>query len=914
MPDHRQNTAEDARLIEDARRKKNWKRWGPYLSERQWGTVREDYSPDGDVWGYFPHDHARSRAYRWGEDGLLGICDRECRLCFAVALWNGRDPIIKERLFGLTSPEGNHGEDVKECYYYLDSSPTHSYLKALYKYPQAEFPYQKLVEENARRTRAQREYEITDTGVFDDGRYFDVQAEYAKNGPDDILIRLTVTNHGGESAPLHLLPTLWFRNCWTWGRTGEGFNAKPWMQKIGATSVQADHESLGKFRWEIEPLRGQGAPEILFTENQTNLVRLFGTQTNGGFVKDGINDFIVASREASVNPRHIGTKAAALYIIDVPAGGSVSVRMRLCAESDLPRTPFGASFDDVFRRRIRDCDEFYESRYHDNLSQDQRQIIRQAYAGLLWSKQFYCYVVKEWLEGDPTQPKPPAQRKNGRNCDWGHLFNRDVISMPDKWEFPWYAAWDLAFHMLPMAELDPQFAKDQLILFLREWYMHPSGQLPAYEFNLGDVNPPVHAWAAWRVYKIADRRGHRDRPFLARVFQKLMINFTWWVNRKDAVGKHIFGGGFLGLDNIGVFDRSMPLPNGAILEQADGTAWMAFFCSTMLSIALELAREDPVYEDVASKFFEHFVAIVSAINTVGGDGLWHEEDGFYYDKLRVQDRCIPLRLRSLVGVIPLFACTILDQEVADQLPGFNKRMKWFLENETDLARHITPSDDVENGKSRRRLLLAIPQRDRLVRMLRYVLDENEFLSPFGVRSLSKAYEKQPFCVQVNGKELEVRYAPGESDSTLFGGNSNWRGPVWFPLNYLLVEALERYHHFYGDTLEVECPTGSGHMMNLAGVAREIERRLAKLFLPDATGHRPADGDDRRYADRKDWKNLVLYYEHFHAETGRGLGASHQTGWTSLIARCLQDLAADQYGRDPKNAAVSTRAGVAGQVA
>jgi len=882
-------TAEARRLAEDARREKNWKRWGPYLSERQWGTVREDYSPDGACWDYFPHDHARSRAYRWGEDGLLGITDRECRLCFALALWNGRDPILKERLFGLTNGEGNHGEDVKECYFYLDSTPTHAYLKALYKYPQAEFPYARLVDENRRRGPREPEFELTDTGVFDGDRYFDVLAEYAKAAPNDIAIRLTLTNRGPEAAVLHVLPTLWFRNTWSWGRTGEGYWAQPRIARGGESLLLADHATLGRFRLAAAPGPDARPPALLFTDNETNAERLFGAPSANRWVKDAFHQYVVHDRAAAVNPDDVGTKAAAHYRLTLPPGGAVTLRLRLFAEDEAPERPFGAVFERLFAERIAEADAFYAARIPAACPVEQGRVMRQAGAGLLWTKQFYHYVAQQWLQGDPGQPPPPASRQQGRNCDWPHLYNRDVISMPDKWEYPWYAAWDLAFQMLGVAVLDPAFAKEQLVLFLREWYMHPSGQLPAYEFALGDVNPPVHAWACWRVYKMTGPRGARDRLFLSRSFLKLVLNFTWWVNRKDVNGRHLFSGGFLGLDNIGVFDRSRPLPTGGHLEQADGTAWMAFFCVTMLAMALELARDNPALEDLASKFFEHFVAIADAMNTLGGTGLWDEEDGFYYDQLRIGGRQIPLRVRSLVGLVPLFAVEILDDEAITRFPGFQRRLHWFLENRPDLARHISY---FEISPERTHRLLAIPSRQRLLRVLRYLLDENEFLSPYGIRSLSRVHREHPYVLRDGDVEWRVEYAPGESETPLFGGNSNWRGPIWFPMNYLLIEALERFHHFYGEELRVECPTGSGRLMNLREVARELSGRLARLFLPDAEGRRPCHGTEARYATDPHWRDLVLFHEYFHAETGQGLGASHQTGWTALVARFLADLARD----------------------
>ena len=883
--------AESLRLAADAKREANWKRWGPYLSERQWATVREDYSEWGTAWDYFPHDHARSRAYRWGEDGLLGVTDRECRLCFALALWNGRDPILKERLFGLAGPQGNHGEDVKECYYYLDSTPTHSYMKALYKYPQAEFPYARLVDENRRRGKQDPEFELTDTGIFDGNRYFDVFAEYAKAAPDDLLIRITVANRSPETATLHLLPTLWYRNTWIWGCKHEGCWIKPRIEAAGDWALATDHVTFGRHTLVAGPDPHGAPPRWLFTENETNARLLFGTDNWTPYVKDAFHEYLVRGQADAVNPRSVGTKVAALYRLDVPAGAEVSVRLRLTAQGVAETSGLREEFDGVFRDRMREADEFYAHRLPRGLSDEERRVVRQAYAGLLWGKQFYHYIVRDWLEGDPEQPPPPAGRATGRNAGWPHVYNRDVISMPDKWEYPWYAAWDLAFHMIPLARIDSDFAKQQLVLFLREWYMHPNGQLPAYEFDFGDANPPVHAWACWRAYKMTGARGARDRVFLSRCFQKLVINFTWWVNRKDHDGNNMFAGGFLGLDNVGVFDRSKPLPTGGHLEQADGTAWMASFCAVMLSIALELSRENPATEDMASKFFEHFVAIADAINTHGGTGLWDDDDGFYYDQLRVDGRTIPLKIRSLVGVIPLLAVEILDDELIQRLPGFKKRMDWFLEHRPDLSQHISYCCVLENGAGQCQRLLAIPSRARLERVLRYLLDEKEFLSPYGIRSLSRIHKDRPYTFHVNGEEYRVDYEPGESTTALFGGNSNWRGPIWFPINYLLIEALERYHHYYGDDLRVECPTGSGVTMNLKEVAQDLSARLARLFLPDAQGRRPCHGDDRRYAEDPHWRDLVLFHEYFHGDTGRGLGASHQTGWTALAIRHIEDLAA-----------------------
>jgi hypothetical protein len=899
--------AEARRLEEDARREKNWKRFGPYLAERQWSTVREDYSADGDCWKYFPHDHARSRAYRWGEDGLLGITDRECRLCFAFALWNGKDAILKERLFGLANAEGNHGEDVKELYYYLDATPTSSYLKALYKYPQSEFPYERLVAENRRRTKLDPEFDLEDTGIFDGGRYFDVLVEYAKAAPDDVLIRATIANRGPEPATIHVLPTLWFRNTWSWGCSHEGCWVKPSIEQESATRLLAEHATLGRMRFDVES-PGRAAPTFLFTGNETNSRRLFGIEPPQPYVKDAFHRFVVDGEKDAVDPQRTGTKVAAHFVLEIPPGGEQALRFRL---SPAPRArkgarasgrsssgaSFGAAFDATFAQRIAEADDFHRTRLAPGATKEERAVARQASAGLLWSKQFYHYVVRDWLEGDPEQPRPPESRRSGRNREWRHLFNRDVVSMPDKWEYPWYAAWDLAFHMLPFANLDPQFAKEQLVLFLREWYMHPNGQLPAYEFALGDVNPPVHAWAAWRVYKASAPAGRRDHRFLERVFQKLLLNFTWWVNRKDDEGNNLFSGGFLGLDNIGVFDRGKPLPTGGHLEQADGTAWMAFYCTTMLSMALELAVDNPVYEDLASKFFEHFVSIVDAMNSLGGTGLWDEQDGFYYDQIHHEPagdgrrESLPLRVRSIVGLIPLFAVEVLDDAVLDRLPGFKKRMQWFLDNRRDLARHVTFGETcAERGLAGTKRLLAIPSTERLERVLKYMLDEREFLSPYGIRSLSKVHERQPYVFHAGGEEFRVDYAPGDSTTDSFGGNSNWRGPIWFPVNYLLIEALERYHHFHGDGFRVECPVGSGRKLSLKEVAREISARLVRLFLPDADGRRPCHGESRRYADDPHFRELVLFHEYFHGDSGRGLGASHQTGWTALAVRCLDDLA------------------------
>jgi len=892
MPTKPTITAEAKRLAEDASRKQNWKRWGPYLAERQWAVVREDYSPDGEAWRHFPHDHARSRAYRWGEDGLLGITDRECRICFALALWNGRDLILKERLFGLTGPEGNHGEDVKEEYFYLEATPTASYLKALYKYPQAEFPYGRLVAENRSRGRDAPEFELIDTGIFEGNRYFDVFAEYAKRSPDDILVRITVANRGPEASELHVLPTLWFRNTWIWGCTHEGCSLKPRIAREGKDGLLLSHDTLGRFLCEIGPDPTGQIPPVLFTDNETNLARLFGGENDGPFVKDGFHDYLIHGRSDAVNVKGWGTKAAPHYRLRLASGETQTIRLRLHAETQGPSRLNTKLFDAAFATRIEEANDFYDSILPREMALAERNVARQGYAGLIWSKQFYHFVVADWLAGDPHSPPPPATRKHGRNAEWQHVYSRDIISMPDGWEYPWFAAWDLAFHMLPFARIDPDFAKQQLLLLLREWYMHPNGQLPAYEYGFDDVNPPVHAWAAWRVYKIA-ARGRRDRDFLESTFQKLLLNFTWWVNRKDAEGKNLFSGGFLGLDNVGVFDRSKPLPTGGTLQQADGTAWMAFYSLTMMSIALELAddgnRVRTAYEDMASKFFEHFIQIVDAMNALGGTGLWDEEDGVYYDQIRFDHSAVRLKTRSLVSLLPLIAVEVLEEEKLRRLPGFYKRLEWFVKNRPDLARHIAYCDKDSTSGDRHRLL-AIPSRDRLVRLLGYLFHENEFLSPFGIRSLSKFHLANPYVFSAGGNEHRVEYTSGEARTGLFGGNSNWRGPVWLPINYLLIEALERYYHFYGESLKVECPAGSGRLVNLQDGAREIASRLTRLFLPSADGVRPCHGGDTRFHADPHWRELVLFHEYFHGDTGKGLGASHQTGWTALVLRHLEDRA------------------------
>ena len=878
-------TKEELRLQEDRERKVNWKRWGPYLSERQWGTVREDYSPYGTAWDSFSHDQARSRAYRWGEDGLAGISDRHQLICFALALWNGRDPILKERLFGLTGSQGNHGEDVKEYYFYLDSTPTHSYMKYLYKYPHAAYPYARLVEENQRRGKNAFEFELIDTGVFDENRYFDIFVEYAKGSPDDILIRIDAINRGPEAAELHLLPTLWFRNTWSWGVEPQRPRLRRGEPVEGVIPIELHHSYYGK-RW----LYCEGNPEPLFTENESNSQRLWGVESASPHVKDAINDYIVLGAKQAVNPEGSGTKAASHYRLEIAPGESTVVRLRLTDKDMGSRATrlFSGEFDRTFAERQREADEFYATVTPPNLTADAKNVMRQAVAGLLWSKQYYHYVMKQWLEGDSGNPPPPAERLSGRNHEWTHLYNADVISMPDKWEYPWYAAWDLAFHCIPLALVDSDFAKEQLSLMLREWYMHPNGQIPAYEWAFGDVNPPVHAWAAWRVYKVEKkRRGKGDRQFLERVFHKLLLNFTWWVNRKDAGGMNIFQGGFLGLDNIGVFDRSAPLPTGGYIEQSDGTSWMAMYTLNLLAIALELSREDPAYEDVASKFWEHFIYIAHAMSHRGHDGmgLWNEEDGFFYDVLRLPDGShYPMKIRSMVGLIPLFAVETLDSELLDQLPGFKRRMQWFLENRPDLIENVACMRTPGMGERR---LLSIATQDQLRSILKFMLDEREFLSPYGIRALSQYHRDHPYCLSVNGMDHCVDYEPAESSSGLFGGNSNWRGPIWFPVNFLLIESLQKFHFYLGDDFKVECPTGSGKMMTLWEVAGEISRRLTRIFLRGSDQRRPVFGGTEKFQNDPHWRDLIPFHEYFHGDDGAGIGASHQTGWTGLVAKLMQ---------------------------
>jgi hypothetical protein len=884
VPARRPATREHRRLAECTSRDPRWKLWGPYLSERQWGTVREDYSAGGTAWEYLPHDHARSRAYRWGEDGLLGFSDDHQRLNLSLALWNERDPILKERLFGLTNGEGNHGEDVKELYYYLDATPTHSYCRMLYKYPQRPFPYGELLAESARRGVAGAEFELLDTGVFDDDRYFDVFVEYAQANPQDILLKVTVHNRGAQAAALRVLPQLTYRNTWSWGARSD----KPRFEREGVR-VRAEHAELGRYLCHAEP----GA-EWLFTENDTNVERLYGITPGADAAaarhyKDAFHEYVVGGRHAAVNPAEHGTKCAAHHRLTVPARRAVTVRLRVRREEEgAEEAPF-ERFDALVAERAREADEFYATIQREVPGEDARLVQRQAFAGMILSKQFFYFDVPEWLSGDPAQPAPPAQRRHGRNHDWTHLNNADVISMPDKWEYPWFAAWDLAFHTLALAMVDADFAKEQLVLLTREWYMHPNGQIPAYEWAFGDVNPPVHAWAAWRVFQI-DRKQHGgtgDIAFLERVFHKLMLNFTWWVNRKDAEGRNVFQGGFLGLDNIGVFDRSATLPTGGHIDQADGTSWMAMYALNLMRIALELAQTNPVYEDIATKFFEHFLHIAEAMNNLGdvGIGLWDAEDEFFYDVLHTPDGATqPLKVRSMVGLIPLFAVETLEPELLDRLPEFKARLEWFLHYRPGLASLVSHWDAAGLGKRR---LLSLLRGHRMKRLLKRMLDETEFLSEYGVRALSKHHEREPYVFRVDGSELTVRYLPGESDTRIFGGNSNWRGPIWFPVNYLLIESLQKFHHYYGDEFRIECPTGSGRFASIAEVADEISRRLTHLFLRDARGRRAVFGENERLQTDPHFRDYVLFYEYFHGDSGRGVGASHQTGWTGLVAKLLQ---------------------------
>ena len=867
-------TAEQARLDEDRHGLRKWRRWGPYLSERQWGTVREDYSRGGDAWDYIPHDQAHSRAYRWGEDGLAGLSDDRQRLCLAIALWNGEDPILKERLFGLTNGQGNHGEDVKELYYYLDATPTHSYLKYLYKYPQREFPYAHLIGENRRRGRNELEFELLDTGLFDQDEYFDVFVEYAKDSPDDLVMRVTVFNRGPVQAGLHVLPQLWFRNDWSW-RSG---SARPVIEELGDGVLRAERKGLGVYHF-----RAHQAAESLFCENETNVVRLHGVEGRGPF-KDAFHDYLIRGDAGALGQTRRGTKGAFHHLIEVPPGG------RVVLDYQLSRSEHPIDVDRVYRTRLLEADEFYAALQHEMPDADTRLVQRQALAGMIWNKQFYYYDVPEWLDGDSGQPPPPPERRHGRNSQWRHLNNADVISMPDKWEYPWYAAWDLAFHMIPFAIIDPEFAKRQLVLLTHEWYMHPNGQLPAYEWAFGDVNPPVHAWATWRVFQI-DRRQRGDQGdlrFLERMFHKLILNFTWWVNRKDAHGRNIFQGGFLGLDNITVFDRSSPLPTGGFINQADGTAWMAMYCLNLMKISIELALHNPVYQDMATKFFEHFLAIAEAMASIGGErrdtGLWDDEDKFYYDALNLPNgQIVRLKVRSIVGLIPLFAVETIEPETLDALPEFGRRLRWLMKYRPELASLVSRWE--EHGRGERRLL-SLLRGHRMKRLLNRLLDETEFLSDHGVRALSKVHERQPYTFWCDGVPNTLSYQPGESDSPLFGGNSNWRGPIWFPVNHLIVESLQKFHYYYGDDFKIECPTGSGVMMTIEQVADELSRRLSGLFLRGSDGRRPVLGDSMKLQNDPHFRDYILFYEYFHGDTGRGLGASHQTGWTGLVAKLL----------------------------
>jgi hypothetical protein len=858
-----------------------WKKWGPYLSERQWGTVREDYSQDGNAWDYFTHDQSRSRAYRWGEDGLAGISDDEQRLCFALVLWNEHDPILKERAFGLTNSEANHGEDVKEYYFYVDSTPTHSYMKYLYKYPQREFPYRDLVETNRGRSREEFEYELLDTGVFDDDRYFDVFVEYAKAGPDDILIRITVHNRGPEGARLQLLPTLWFRNTWSW----QAGKSKPSLRAVEG-AIRASHPELGEVT-----LSCDSAQELLFTENESNAQRLWGQPNASPWVKDAFHRYVVSGDAAAVNPAQIGTKAAAHYVLDVPAGGSAVVRLRL--SNAAPAEPFGESFDETVAARLADADEFYARITPPTLSEDERRVHRQALAGMLWGKQYYLFDVDTWLKEHEAHPLVGNAKRTVRNAEWFHMFNGDIISMPDKWEYPWYAAWDLAFHTIALSLVDFDFAKEQLQLMLRSLYSHPNGQIPAYEWNFSDVNPPVHAWATLFLFKTERDLGREDIKFLARSFHALTLNFNWWVNRKDPQGRNVFAGGFLGLDNIGVFDRSAPLPTGGTLEQADGTAWMAFYCQNMLEMALILADHDPEYEEYAYSFLQHFIWIAYAMDRIGEnhDEMWDEEDGFFYDVLRLPDgSATRLKVRSMVGLLPLCASTIIEADTVTKRPRLMELIALFRERHPDVVAQVAPTAEGYIGYNERRLLSPLSQK-RLERVLGYLLDENEFLSPYGIRSLSRYHQYHPFVFHAGGQEFTVSYLPGESNTGMFGGNSNWRGPVWMPVNGLIVRGLLNLYSFYGDDFTVECPTGSGARMTLFEVAREISGRLAGIFLKDEDGRRPVYGGTAKFQEDPHWRDLILFYEYFHGDNGAGLGASHQTGWTGAIARLL-----DLFGR------------------
>jgi len=874
LPTRLRDTVEGRRVF-DAAAVRPWRVWGPYLAERQWGTVREDYSAGGDAWSYLSFDDARRRAYRWGEDGIGGFGERHLRWCLSLALWNEKDPIIKERLFGLTNSQGNHGEDVKEAYFYSDGLPSHAYMRMLYKYPQAAFPYDDLIKENARRGPLDPEYELADTGVFKDSRYFDVTIEYAKAAPEDVLMRVTVVNRGPDAAPLHILPHLWACNCWSWKEDAP----RPALNLSPDGSVLAAHPEIGPMRLFVE-----GSPEILFCENDTNVDRLYGKTLAGPF-KDGINECVVHADRSAVCDTGHGTKCAAHFTATLAAGETRTFRLRFRPEGET-EAPFD-DFDAVFAQRLAEADEFYAVLQRDIADADKRLVQRQALAGMLWSKQTYNFDVRLWLSGDPAQPAPPANRTKGRNAAWTHLNNADIITMPDTWEYPWYAAWDLAFHCVTFAMIDPEFAKAQLVLLTREWYMHPNGQLPAYEWKFDDVNPPVHAWAAFRVFQI-DRaiRGVGDRAFLERVFHKLMLNFNWWVNRKDADGRNVFQGGFLGLDNIGIFDRSAPLPTGGSINQSDGTAWMAMYALNLMRIALSLARENHVYEDIASKFFEHFLYIAEAMTKMGGDhGLWDEQDEFFYDVLELPSgQAIPLRVRSIVGLIPLYAVAVIESDHLSEMRGFASRLQWFLNYRPDLAALVSRWTEPAQGE---RHLLSLLRGHRVKRLLARALDEAEFFSDYGIRALSRVHLEKPYVFEFQGQKFTVDYEPGESTNRLFGGNSNWRGPIWFPVNFLLVEALYELHHYYGDDFTVECPVGSGKYMSLKQVAKEVSERLCRIFLRDKDGRRPVFGDEALAQNDPHFRDHVLFNEYFHGDTGRGLGASHQTGWTGAVALLLQ---------------------------
>jgi hypothetical protein len=875
-------TIEEQRLEAARSGAATWRRWGPYLSERQWGTVREDYSATGDAWEHCSHDDARSKAYRWGEDGIAGICDDRQQLCFALALWNGADPILKERMFGLTGSEGNHGEDVKEYYFYLDNLPSHAYMKYLYKYPQRAFPYAQLVDENRRRGRSDPEYELLDTGIFDDDRYFDVFVEYAKESPQDNLIRISVINRGPSAASLHVLPTLWFKDDWSWFPS----NARPSIQiercDDSGLVLKTTHRKMESYWLYCQPAR-----EALFTENETNTQRLYATPNASPYVKDAINDYLVGGRGGSVNPRQTGSKAAVHYRCDIAPGASVVLKLRLSDAGDVA-SPLVAGFDDTFARRQKEADDFYGRVTPCKIPDDMRNVQRQAFAGMLWTKQYYRYLVNRWLEGDSAVPAPPGQRKSGRNHEWWHFSAADVLSMPDKWEYPWFAAWDTAFHVIAFAMIDPEFAKQQLLLLTREWYMHPNGQIPAYEWALGDANPPVHAWAAIRVYQIEQKiYGRKDRGFLERIFQKLLINFTWWVNRKDTQGHNLFEGGFLGLDNIGAFDRSSGLPAGGILEQVDGTSWMAMYCLDMLTIAVELGQENPAYQDLATKFFEHFVYIGAAVNRLGGErpGLWNEQEGFYCDALKLPDgRRFPIAAHTIAGLIPIFAITSFDRNSMRAFPGFDERYGWFAKYRPHLLQGLA---DLTPHGLEQRLRFALVDSNKLRRLIEHMLREDDLLSPFGVRSLSKQHAASPFVLEFDGQHFELDYQPGESTSTMFGGNSNWRGPVWFPLNFLLIEALQKHHHFLGDGFKVQLPTGAGSEASLWQVTTDLSLRLISIFLKDESGRRPVNGKREKFQHDPHWRDLILFHEYFHGDSGTGLGASHQTGWAGVVAKLIQ---------------------------